>query len=490
MTLGRLLLEPGGDAAEALALLERHTPSVALSAPGEVLWQVKALLLLARPHEACSVIDRHAAGRGEGGGGDRLAGLEVTCAHLSDDDKHLQRCCARPAGPHARMACIEALLRGAQPRQAAPLIRKLTATQMRFVRGLRSLVRGDTKAAIKALKRVKAAELPDPVAARLALAEAFSRQGGSNQAVEILRKVVKDDAKSVRSRMALASALVASGHDTESQSLLEEVLRAKPTQATVLAKAGEIFLSLGLAAKAQRLLRHGLKFASSTALSILAGRVAVANKELAEARTVFTKVLKREPRNTAALVELGRIEAATKNRSEARKLFAKALRLRPKDPELLLSLSRVHAQSGDFRNALGYGTKAVRLFKETGQKFRTNEALIELGRMFRGGDRWAQGRAEELLFEATKVKDPPPNALLELGLLYRAQREPNKAIWCFRKAVERDPAYADGYLELGQALATKRKWRRDARRALKRYLKLRPKSQAATRVKNLLKRLR
>jgi tetratricopeptide (TPR) repeat protein len=484
MTLGQLLLEPDGDAAEALALLERHTPSIVLHDPLAAGWQAKALLLLARPHEACRLFKDGQVDD------DRLAGLEVRCAHLSDDEKRLERRCAKPAGPHARIACIEAWLRRGKPRQARQLVRKLTAAQLLYVRGLRSLVRGDTKAAIKALDRVKTAQLPDPVAARLALAEAYSRQGGSNEAVEIMRRVVKDDARSVRSRMALARALVESGHDTEAQTLLEEVLRAKPTQASVLAKAGEIFLSLGLAAKAQRLLRHGLKFTTSTPLSILAGRVALANKELDEARAVFTGVLKREPSNTAALVELGRIEAAAKNRAAARKLFAKALRLRPKDPELLLSLSRVRAQSGDYRNALGYGTKAVRLFKETGQKFRTNEALIELGRIFSGGDRWAQARAEELLFEATKVKNPPPNALLELGKLYRARRETNKAIWCFRKAVERDPNYAEGYLELGQALSTKRKWRRDARRAFKRYLKLRPKSKEAGRVKNLLKRLR
>jgi tetratricopeptide (TPR) repeat protein len=269
------------------------------------------------------------------------------------------------------------------------------------------------------------------------------------------------------------------------------VLQAKPTQPSILGRAGQTFLAVGLSKRALELIQHGIKFNSeSTSIRLLAGRVSLANNQPDEARAMFNEVLKRDPNSAEALVELGRIEAAAGQRDQARKHFAKALELRPADPDLLLLLARVHAQSGDYRKALEYGSRALALFHKARQGYRVQETLVELGRSFRKGDKWAQSRAEELLFEATKPKAAPANAFLELGLLHLQRHDLNRAAWCFKQAVHRDPGYAEGYLRLGQVLAKKTRWRKDARAAFQQYLKLRPKGAEAARVRALLKRLR
>ena len=492
VTLGRLLLGASGDAARALPLLEQNVAVVSAFDPVAPAWLVQALLALARSHEARALLGEIPAG-GDAARRVWLDRLRIQCASLSDDDEGLQRLCKAPVSASARVGCVEASLQRSNLKQAEQLARPLRRHRLfaTYLQGLHALAQGDTGAAVKLLSRTDARALPDPVAARLALAAAYTRQGDSSAAIRILRQSVLQDARSVRSRLALAVALVAAGHDSEAEGMLEEVLRAKPTQPSILARAGQAFLSLGLSAKALALLEHGIKFnPSSTTLELLQGRVAMANKRMAEARALFDQILVREPNNPEALVELGRIEATSKQSDRARKHFARALELRPSDPDLLLLLSRVQAQSGDYRSALTHGMKAIKLLKQTGQTLPAAEALVQLGHTMRQGDTWAQARAEELLFEATKSRAPPAAAYLEMGLLYQTRRDHNRAVWSFRQAVERDPSFAEGHLQLGLTLLRKPRTRREGKKALRRYLKLRPKGTQAARVRAVLKRAR
>ena len=158
----------------------------------------------------------------------------------------------------------------------------------------------------------------------------------------------------------------------------------------------------------------------SLAIRVLAGRVALANKRAAEARQHFIWVLGKDPRNPEALVELGRIEESEGQGAAAKKRYAAALRLRPKDPDLLLLIARAYARGGDYKNALPSGMKAIKLLRGSGQEARVFDVLIELGKAFTHGDKWARTRASELLFEATKPKNAPATAFLELGRLYRS----------------------------------------------------------------------
>jgi tetratricopeptide (TPR) repeat protein len=495
--LGIHYLDPGGNVTQATPLIEAHGAVMAKYDPSWALWRVRALLLSGRPQAARKVLGETKLDALDAVNKLWHQELEVRCMHLADDMTALRAACATPAswvkpGLRRRIACVEALLSRSRLKEAGRLLSGIKEPQLLlYGRALQALAVGDATSALRRLARVQPQRLPDPVAHHLTLARALTAKGAPQQATKTLRSAVELDARSVRTRVALALSLVAGGHDSEAQSILEAIIADKPTQPEILGRAGAAFLSLGLPAKAQILLRQGLTTkTSSAAMQMLAGRVALANNKLDEAAGMFRAVLKQDPKAAQALMELGRIMAVKKKTGLARRYFAQAIRLRPRDPDLLLQLAKVHADTGKYHRAFTTGKRAVNLLRAAGEKRRVTDATIVLARSLRDGDRWAQKKAEEVLFQATKPKNAPARTFHELGLLYKHQREPNRAIWCFRRAVDRDPKLAESQLELGLALGKKRRSRRDALRALRAFLRLRPKGAKAARVKTLIKRLK
>jgi tetratricopeptide (TPR) repeat protein len=270
------------------------------------------------------------------------------------------------------------------------------------------------------------------------------------------------------------------------------VVAARPTAPSLLSLTAETFLALGLPHKAHAMLGNApARIRRSASMRLVAGRVALANKHLKEAATLFNAILKDDPRSPDALMELGRLESARGHQTKARAYFARALKLRPRDPELYEALSQVHARSGRPAKAITYGMRAADLFRERNRPLRACEALIALGRSLRAGDKRSVIKAEEILFEATKIPGAPARAYLELGLVHKKKDDLNRAAWCFRQAGRRDPQLAEAHLQLGLALSRKRKrhWRREAVQALRRFLKLRPKGEKADLAKARLKAL-
>jgi tetratricopeptide (TPR) repeat protein len=186
---------------------------------------------------------------------------------------------------------------------------------------------------------------------------------------------------------------------------------------------------------------------------------------------------------------VSRFEEASGEAAQARRRFAAALKLRPKDPELLFLIARAQARSGDPRAAYTNGSRAIKLLRAANQDPRALEVTMQLGRLLAQRDKWARQRAAELFFEATKPKNAPALPFLELGRVHRMQGDVKRAVWCFRQATERDPNLAEAYLELGRTMKGKREWRKEARIALRRYLKLRPDSKEAPKVRAMLEKL-
>jgi tetratricopeptide (TPR) repeat protein len=273
--------------------------------------------------------------------------------------------------------------------------------------------------------------------------------------------------------------------------VLEGLAADRPTQPSLLVQAGEAFLDMGQPAKAATLVQEAVqKDTRSVLVRMLAGRVAQANGQPDAARRHFNEVLRRKPRHAEALVELGRLDEASGKSARARRRFAAALKLRPKDPELLFLVARAQARAGNTRSAYANGSQAVRLLKGSGQAGRAFELNMELGKLLAHGDKFARKRAEEIFFEATKPKNAPARPFLELGRVHRSQNELNRAVWCFREAAKRAPNLAEAQLELGRTLRVKPKWRRQAKAALRRYLKLSPDSKEAPKVRAMLERMR
>jgi tetratricopeptide (TPR) repeat protein len=485
----RLLSGAGGDLPRAIELLTAHAsaqqPAVRLRVAG-------LLLRAGRPHEARRLLDGIGAAKLAASDREIADALRVRAATLAEDASAVDRLCA-PSGVGANrgaiLFCAEA--RADQPSTIEALARRLPPGPERaYLAGLRSLALGDTAAATAQLSRVARLEI-DPAAPLLALGRVRVRAGDHVGAIAILRKAVALDAGAARARTALATSLSAAGSRTEALPMLEAIAKERPTQPSLVAAIGESYLSLGKPDRVQVLIDSvQAQAGTSIALRLLAGKVALADRRPVEARDHFKAVLLRDAKNADALIELGRIETAAGNDEAARRHFQAALRQRPRDTGLLLAVARAHAHSGNYRKALDSGMSSIRLLKRTGQEAQAQEAMVELGRLLAPGDKWAKTRAAELFFEATKPKDAPAAPFFELGRLYRQQNDLARTVWCFRQAVQRSPSHAEAYLELGMALRAKPQWRRDAKQALRHYLRLRPDGSEAARVRALLARMR
>lgn len=486
----RLLGGPGGDLSRALALL---APAASAYPPATRIQIAGLLLRHGRPHEARALLD--ALGTRLPPADHALAeALRIRAAALSEDRVAITTRCGRSApGLQANEAalvfCAEALHalglgNAIDPKRARP-----GATQ-RYLAGLRALSLGDSGAASTQLAKVERLEL-DPAAPLLALGRARAAGGDPAAAVAALRKALELDAGSARARVALASALCAAGGQAEAAPILDGVAAERPSQPSLVARAGEAYLTLGKPAKALALYEAARAQAGdAVSLRLLAGRVALAADRRDDARAHFRAVLERDPKNPEALSELGRLETAAGNDDAARKHLQAALRQRPKDSELLLAVARTHAQSGNYRKAFDSGMSSIRLLRRSRREGQAFEAMVDLARLLAQGDKWARARAEELLFEATRPKNAPATPFLELGRLYRQQNDVARTVWCFRQAVQRAPNLAEAHLELGLALRAKPQWRREAKIHLRQYLRLRPDGKEAEKIRSLVERMR
>src|SRR5947209_18100007 len=71
-----------------------------------------------------------------------------------------------------------------------------------------------------------------------------------------------------------------------------------------------------------------------------------------EASSVWTRLLKQDPKDVQAMVMLGVLSAQMKRYSEAESYYSKALRLDPDDPAILLNLALAHFKDTDLNGAV------------------------------------------------------------------------------------------------------------------------------------------
>lgn len=494
------LLGPGGNAAQALELLNQHSSLIHVIYPSWQLEKIWALLLLARPHEADKALAQVPINELAPSDRQWYEELQVRCANGMDNLPRLEQLC-RPLARNKKtqnvrqlIACAEAFLMRTRLHQAAPFLRRSKRLpDAAYLKALKALATGDVAWVIAHPALPSARRMIDPTAPGLLLAEALHRSGEYKAAIHTLQTLLPQDAESIRSRAALLRSLLAAGqeYESEAKNMLDSILAHQPTQASVIALLVNGLRSFGKSSQASLLLQRELK-RSPTASSLLlaAGQMALAQKQLKKAKHFFTVLLKNDPTNIEALVELSRTEFSEGHSSAAQLHLETVLHKWPDNPEHLQLVSLALAQMKEYNKALAPGLKASTLFRQAKQPSRAIEVWLDLGRQFSSGNHWAKSRAEELFFEASKQSYPtaPAIPIFELGRNYQQKGDLSRAIWCFRQAIQRDPTYPESYLALGQALWLKHRGRKEAQTALEQYLKLKPQGNGADNVRKLLEK--
>ncbi len=109
-----------------------------------------------------------------------------------------------------------------------------------------------------------------------------------------------------------------------------EALRSDPTNPTVLSNLALLYTSLGRTGEAEAALAAARLSAASPHLLIVRGDVELARGNLVDARRLYQRARRLDPRLADVWVALARLELAAGRPAQARRLATKALRLDPK----------------------------------------------------------------------------------------------------------------------------------------------------------------
>ncbi len=186
-------------------------------------------------------------------------------------------------------------------------------------------------------------------------------------------------------------------------------------------------------------------------------------------------------RQAAQYFRLGQANFSDGKNQEAIQALKKSLQLNPKDADVHAYLGVVYMLLSDFPGAEKELEEALKL-----NPYLT-DARNSLGAVYMKTGREEQARAifEEALKDRTYAT--PEKILLHLGTLHLDAKRYPEALDAFQRAVAANPAYAKGYLGLGQACAGMGK-SAEAMAAFQKVVALEPNSPEATRAREYLAR--
>jgi len=165
---------------------------------------------------------------------------------------------------------------------------------------------------------------------------------------------------------------------------------------------------------------------------------------LADAKRLYSSVLRIDPTNVAAHGNLAIIAAQQGDLAGAERLFRRGISLTPNYPSGYNNLGLVLAQQGRLADAIAAHRQAVKLNPNYA------EAHFALGNALR-----QQGDLEEALQSyrsAIEAKRDYAEAHNNVGVLLQAQGRLDQAASAYREAVARRPGYAEAQFNLGVVL--------------------------------------
>ncbi len=258
---------------------------------------------------------------------------------------------------------------------------------------------------------------PTNEAAAVNLALAYKNTGKVSAAIDLIRRAVKTK-PTAQLYNVLAGLDEETGEYVEAAQSFQRAVELDPSNEQYYFDLGMEYLShftFGPAAEVYRVGTRKFPRSSRQYLGLAFSHYAV--REYAEAADAFTTALEIDPESQAVF--------------QAWKTVLSFLT--PKDWDALLPrLERLAvAHSENAQLAFGYGAALFR---------------VEVSR----GDKGTFDRAQKFLEEAVRLQPNLPDAHLELGALYAAQKQNQKAVVEYDEAIQQDPKSDIAHYRLGQ----------------------------------------
>lgn len=307
------------------------------------------------------------------------------------------------------------------------------------------------------------------IPARVLLARIHVEQGRYPQAIAELKKALSEEPKNVDARFLLAVATEKSGRLDEALKLYEETQKLDPTNADVVMAITEVLVALQRSEEAQAYLaKHMDLAASDPGMYELAGRLALMHRQYDKAADCFQQASDLDRKNVRYSETLGQAQFLAGRLEEAADTFSKLVS-NPDYPgsamayvmlgDCHMGLDNVHAAHQAYTRAtnlksdsalawigLAKACVASEQFLQAETAARRAKAIdgrsVEAA-MLLGYALLKQGRsadAASLLSAALRENGDSSTLLCLLGRAYAAQGDTQRAIRCYNRALEVEPA--------------------------------------------------
>ncbi len=257
----------------------------------------------------------------------------------------------------------------------------------------------------------------------------FELMNRREEAIDCLKKAIKNSREDSEAIFKLAGLLYDSGKKEEALQWLEELFRRSGDQPGIIIRIAQIHLSLGNAAEAQEYLARYKELAGSTReMYLLLGQTMLARKFFDGAVKNFREAIRSFPDDSEMRLGLGRAYLGMNEKGQALLEFEQALNKSPENVDILIEL-------GKLQNSMGMEDRADETFARIDKAKPANgECYFSIALHFI--DRSNLTRAVKYLDQAHDLSPYHPEIQQTLGQTLARQKRFVDALKIFQHAVE------------------------------------------------------
>ncbi len=298
---------------------------------------------------------------------------------------------------------------------------------------------GDFEEAERHLEKIMTGIDPNHPGAGLALAKVYRYSGRTNEAVELLRKILDRNPANVAARGALAESYLSEDRLDEARAEAEAFLKGAPANAEAHFLLGAILLRQEDYGKAAFHLTEAANSTSATARShYLLGLALRESNKLAQAISAFRNALAEQPGDSSYRLALAQALLREGAFDEAQREIRMVLDGEPDNEHA----QQMWARSAGLKQAFEHIDALLASEMASEQ---AAESIKEGLRAFRAGDlEKTQAICEGLLRDAPE--SPVPLNLL--GLVHLKRNDFERALAHFRRATRVDPEFAASHINM------------------------------------------
>ena len=298
--------------------------------------------------------------------------------------------------------------------------------------------------------RAALASAPESFDANHRLGELYLHAGRYREAIPLLESAYRAEPAHEGNRYDLALAYEGDGDVARARERIRELL-AKQQSADLHRLMGELDEKAGDPLSAVHEYEQAVKLSPSEQNYFEWGSELLLHRAVWQAQEVFRKGADAYPKSARMQTGLGTALFSGARYDEAALRLCDASDLNPTDPQPYLFMGKIQMAAPNALTCVA--PKLARFVRQQPESSIANYlyAMSLLKRQEQSPDPEAVQQAKTLLKKAVTIDSKCSEAYLQLGILSASQREFERAIGFYTKAIEGDPELADAHYRLGVA---------------------------------------